>query len=76
MKKPILFVMIMATTLTALGVAQDRQYEVPGVFSFSYGNGWTKGARKGAPPKELAIARLVGQHDQSRCKFSRGCNRV
>jgi hypothetical protein len=38
--------------LAPAAVAQG-QYDVPGVFTFNYGDGWTKGARKGAPPKEL-----------------------
>lgn len=48
--------------LAPLAIAQS-QYEVPGVFSFSYGDGWTKGARKGAAPKELDWLVSTSNHD-------------
>ena len=45
-----------------MAVAQS-QYEVPGVFSFAYGDGWTKGARKGAAPKELDWLVSTSNHE-------------
>lgn len=49
-------------TLAPMAVAQN-QYDVPGVFSFTYGDGWTKGARKGAAPKELDWLVSTSNHD-------------
>jgi hypothetical protein len=43
----------MLTLFASIGFAQEKQYDVPGVFSFSYGDGWNKGRRKGADAKEL-----------------------
>ena len=39
--------------LTSIGFAQEKRYDVPGVFSFNYTDGWTKGPRKGATASEL-----------------------
>ena len=39
--------------LASVGLAEVNQYEVPPVFSFSYGDGWTKGPRKGGSAAEL-----------------------
>jgi hypothetical protein len=38
---------------TSIGLAQEKRYDVPGVFSFNYGDGWTKGPRKGGTSTEL-----------------------
>ena len=39
--------------LASVAPAQESKYEVPGVFSFTYSDGWTKGPRKGALATEL-----------------------
>jgi hypothetical protein len=36
-----------------IGLAQEKRYDVPGVFSFAYGDGWSKGPRKGGAATEL-----------------------
>jgi len=51
--KRILVMAIMLALFASIGVAQEKQYDVPGVFSFSYGDGWTKGPRKGGSATEL-----------------------
>jgi hypothetical protein len=51
--KKLLVVAAMLALLASIGLAQEKQYDVPGVFSFSYGDGWSKGPRKGGSPKEL-----------------------
>jgi hypothetical protein len=51
--KKLLVVAAMLALLASAGVAQEKQYDVPGVFSFSYGDGWTKGPRKGGSAAEL-----------------------
>ena len=52
MKK--LFVVIaMLALFTSIGFAQEKRYDVPGVFSFYYTDGWTKGPRKGGSATEL-----------------------
>ena len=51
--KKLLVVAAMLALFPSIGVAQEKTYEVPGVFSFSYGDGWSKGQRKGADGKEL-----------------------
>lgn len=51
--KKLLVVGAMLALLASIGVAQEKQYDVPGVFSFSYGDGWSKGPRKGGSAKEL-----------------------
>ena len=52
MKKLFLVGTVMAI-LVSVGLAEVNQYEVPSVFSFSYGDGWTKGPRKGGTAAEL-----------------------
>ncbi|HZD30197.1 MAG TPA: hypothetical protein VE779_00910 [Candidatus Angelobacter sp.] len=39
--------------LTSLVSAQEKTYDVAGQFSFKYGDGWTKGHRKGGTEGEL-----------------------
>lgn len=39
--------------LASIGLAQESRYDVAGVFSFNYSDGWTKGPRKGATASEL-----------------------
>jgi hypothetical protein len=51
--KNLLVVAAMLALFASIGLAQEKQYDVPGVFSFSYGDGWNKGQRKGASAKEL-----------------------
>lgn len=51
--KRLLVAVAMVTLLASIGVAQQKQYDVPGVFSFSYDDGWSKGPRKGGSNIEL-----------------------
>jgi len=51
--KKLLVVAAMLALLASIGLAQEKPYDVPGMFSFSYGDGWNKGQRKGASAKEL-----------------------
>jgi len=51
--KKLLVVAAMLALLASIGLAQENQFDVPGVFSFSYGDGWTKGPRKGGTATEL-----------------------
>lgn len=51
--KRLLVVACVLGLFVGVAAAQEKQYEVPGVFSFSYGDGWNKGPRKGATGKEL-----------------------
>lgn len=60
--KQIFCLALLIGLLAPLAAAQS-QYDVPGVFSFAYGDGWTKGARKGAAPKELDWLVSSGNHD-------------
>jgi hypothetical protein len=39
--------------LISLSAAQEKTYDVPGAFSFQYGDGWNKGPRKGGASGEL-----------------------
>ena len=52
MKKPVPIALILAL-LASVGVAEEHKYEVQGVFSFNYSDGWTKGPRKGVAATEL-----------------------
>jgi hypothetical protein len=51
--KKLLQLGIIMAILASVGLAEVNQYEVPAVFSFSYGDGWTKGPRKGGTAAEL-----------------------
>jgi hypothetical protein len=51
--KKLFLVGIVMVILASVGLAEVNQYEVPSVFSFSYGDGWTKGPRKGGSAAEL-----------------------
>ncbi len=51
--KQLLIVAMMLALLAPVGIAQEKQYDVPGVFSFSYDEGWNKGPRKGGSATEL-----------------------
>jgi hypothetical protein len=51
-KKPIAIAAMLAL-FAAVGLAQEKRYDVPGVFSFNYTDGWTKGPRKGGSAIEL-----------------------
>ena len=51
--KKVLAVALFSMLLAPICLAQGSQYDVPGVFSFSYSDGWTKGPRKGATSTEL-----------------------
>ena len=51
--KKLLVVAVMLALFASTGYAQEKRYEVPGVFSFNYSDGWTKGPRKGATATEL-----------------------
>lgn len=52
MKKLLILIGLLALVASA-GLAQEKQYDVPGAFSFTYGDGWSKGPRKGGPANEL-----------------------
>jgi hypothetical protein len=51
--KKILPVIGILALLLSAGFAEEHRYEVAGVFSFNYSDGWTKGPRKGATAGEL-----------------------
>jgi len=51
--KKVFAVAALLAVLMSIAFAQERRYEVPGVFSFTYADGWTKGPRKGAMATEL-----------------------
>ena len=44
---------IILTLFASISFAEDHKYEVAGVFSFDYSDGWTKGPRKGGAATEL-----------------------
>jgi len=44
---------VILALLASLSVAQEKTYDVPGAFSFQYGDGWSKGPRKGGGSGEL-----------------------
>ena len=44
---------LMLALFASAGIAEDHKYEVDGVFSFDYADGWTKGPRKGGAATEL-----------------------
>ena len=49
-----LFAIALILALSAsIAVAEEHKYEVAGVFSFDYSDGWTKGPRKGGSATEL-----------------------
>jgi hypothetical protein len=43
----------MLALFASIGLAQEKQYAVPGAFSFTYSDGWSKGPRKGGSAAEL-----------------------
>ncbi len=51
--KKLLVIAAMLALCASIGFAQEKQYDVPGVFSFSYNDGWNKGTRKGGTAAEL-----------------------
>lgn len=51
--KKVLLVITMLALIATIGLAQEKRYDVPGVFSFNYTDGWTKGPRKGGSSAEL-----------------------
>lgn len=51
--KKLLVMAAMLALFASLAFAEIKQYDVPGVFSFQYSDGWSKGPRKGATAKEL-----------------------
>ena len=51
--KSLLSVALILALFTSIAVAEDHKYEVAGVFSFDYSDGWTKGPRKGGATTEL-----------------------
>ena len=51
--KKFLPMVAMLTLFVSLSFAEDHKYEVAGVFSFDYSDGWTKGPRKGGAATEL-----------------------
>ncbi len=52
MRKWLVLSLVLALFVPSL-VAQEKTYDMPGVFSFQYGDGWNKGPRKGGAPGEL-----------------------
>jgi hypothetical protein len=51
--KRLLPIGLIVAFLASISVAQEHKYEVAGVFSFDYSDGWTKGPRKGGGAMEL-----------------------
>jgi hypothetical protein len=51
--KKLLVIAAMLALFASIGLAQEKQYDVPSVFSFTYGDGWSKGPRKGGSAAEL-----------------------
>ena len=51
--KKVLFVAVIVALFASVSIAQEKTYDVPGVFTFHYPDGWTKGPRKGGTPGEL-----------------------
>lgn len=51
--KKLLPIALILTLFASMAVAEDHKYEVAGVFSFDYSDGWTKGPRKGGSAAEL-----------------------
>jgi hypothetical protein len=51
--KKLLVIAALLAFFASIGLAQEKQYDVPSVFSFSYGDGWSKGPRKGGSAAEL-----------------------
>lgn len=51
--KRVFVVLNVLALFATIGLAQEKQYSVPGVFSFNYSDGWTKGPRKGGAASEL-----------------------
>jgi hypothetical protein len=51
--KKLLPMAVMLALFVSISVAEDHTYEVAGVFSFNYSDGWTKGPRKGGNATEL-----------------------
>src|SRR6516164_8401310 len=44
---------VILALLASLSVAQEKTYDVPGAFSFQYGDGWNKAPRQGRVNGEL-----------------------
>jgi hypothetical protein len=51
--KSLLAIVLILNLFASVSVAEDHKYEVEGVFSFDYPDGWTKGPRKGGAAAEL-----------------------
>ena len=51
--KRLLPIGLIVAFVASISVAQEHKYEVAGVFSFDYSDGWTKGPRKGGSAMEL-----------------------
>ncbi len=60
--KRLIVVAALLALYASVAVAEEKKYDVPGVFSFSYGDGWNKGQRNGAKATEL---RLAGEYQRS-----------
>ena len=46
-------IVLLLALFASVSVAEEHKYEVAGVFSFDYTDGWTKGPRKGGSGAEL-----------------------
>lgn len=51
--KSLLPLALILALFASIGFAEDHKYEVAGVFSFDYSDGWTKGPRKSGTATEL-----------------------
>ena len=51
--KKLFAVAAMLALFASIGLAQEKRYDVPGVFSFNYTDGWTKGPAQGRLGVEL-----------------------
>jgi WD40 repeat protein len=63
-KKPFVVVAILAL-FTSIGLADEKIYDVPNVFSFKYADGWNKGPRKGGTASELDYLVSTGNANAS-----------
>jgi hypothetical protein len=51
--KKLVPIVLLLALFAAVSLAEEHKYEVAGVFSFDYSDGWTKGPRKGGSATEL-----------------------
>ena len=63
--KKLFIILAMLAPFASVGVAQEKIYDVPNVFSFKYTDGWNKGPRKGATATELDYLVATGKANAS-----------